>query len=63
MIDVLVSVVICSDAKSVCPSMKTDVHDPFGEKESCLEKKIAQVWLKHNKKEVLLQEFFKADNP
>ncbi len=25
--------------------MKTDVHDPFGEKESCLERKIAQVSL------------------
>jgi hypothetical protein len=59
-IDVLVSVGTCSHAKIICPSMKTDVHDPFGEKGSCLERKIAHVSLKHNKKEAQPQEFFQG---
>src|SRR5438552_8691254 len=41
--------------------MKTDVHDPFGEKESCLERKVRKYSLRITKKRSNHKNFFKAN--
>ena len=42
--------------------MKIDVHDPFGEKESCLESKMRKYSLSITKKRSKHKNFFKTGN-